>query len=144
MTNEEIDALFVKYDTNGNGAISFEEFVYACHSIISSSSLKSSRNLRNHTDKIEHGFAKAAVNRALEGSDDDEEDEVPHDIAQLPADEQQSAIKKKAFTMLGLGTLLVLLFSGMNSMQFCFVLTTTTLHKLNLVQFIVHIRRSYG
>ncbi len=46
------------------------------------------------------------------GEEDEEEESVPEDIAHLPPDEQEAAVKKKAFTMLAVGTLLVLLFSG--------------------------------
>jgi Ca2+/Na+ antiporter len=42
---------------------------------------------------------------------DEEEEEMPEDIANLSPDEQQRAIKKKAFFMLAVGTSLVLLFS---------------------------------
>jgi hypothetical protein len=46
------------------------------------------------------------------GEDEEEEEEVPNDIASLSPEKQEAAIKKKAFTMLGVGTFLVLLFSG--------------------------------
>ena len=43
---------------------------------------------------------------------EEEEEEMPDDIASLSPEEQEAAVKKKAFTMLALGTFLVLLFSG--------------------------------
>jgi Ca2+/H+ antiporter len=47
-----------------------------------------------------------------EGEDDGEEEEViPEEFTSLSPDEQQSAIKRKAFAMLFVGTALVLLFS---------------------------------
>jgi Ca2+/H+ antiporter len=48
----------------------------------------------------------------LDEEDDGEEEEVmPEEFTSLSPDEQQSAIKRKAFTMLLVGTALVLLFS---------------------------------
>ncbi len=113
LTNAELDALFEKYDKNANGIISFEEFCDACHSIIVTSKLRSPTSPTNFADKAERGFARSVYEKATESDDQEEEEEMPLDIAQLPANEQQSAIKKKAFTMLGIGTFMVLLFSGM-------------------------------
>lgn len=104
--------MFAKYDKDGNGIISFDEFIEACHSIIKKSTMETLPAEAKSFDVVEHGFANSAMLTANEG-EENEEEEVPQDIAHLPADEQQSAIKKKAFTMLGFGTLLVLLFSGM-------------------------------
>lgn len=100
----------MKFDTDNNGIISFDEFVDACHSIIVNSS-----SHKSTSDDVTRGFSDSAMKTAMEL--DSEEEEVPEDIADLPPDQQQFAIKKKAFSMLALGTLLVLLFSGM----FCFV-----------------------
>lgn len=41
----------------------------------------------------------------------EEEEDVPEDFADLPPDEQQTRIKMRAFWMMGLGTLLVIIFS---------------------------------
>jgi hypothetical protein len=48
----------------------------------------------------------------MESFGEEEEEEVPEDIASLSPEKQEAAVKKKAFTMLGIGTFLVLLFSG--------------------------------
>lgn len=116
VSNYELDSLFVKYDIDGSGTISFDEFVAACHAIITASrkSSPSADEVRNFASAsaLEHDFSQYAMKVAMEdGEEEEEEEEIPHDIAHLPAEEQQSAIKKKAFTMLGFGTLLVLVFS---------------------------------
>lgn len=49
-----------------------------------------------------------------EGGDEDEEseeEEMPEEFVDLPPDEQQSGILKKSLGMMGLGTILVVLFS---------------------------------
>jgi phage-related minor tail protein len=110
LTTAESDALFDKYDQDNSGVINFEEFVGACHAIIISSRSRQPSG-QSVADKLEYQFSKSAF-QTSNADDDEEEEEVPEEIAALPADQQQSAIKKKAFTMLGIGTFLVLLFSG--------------------------------
>ena len=112
MSKKEINALFSKYDKDSNGIISFDEFIAACHSIILAKLMPV--EAEEESDSVEHGFAASAFLAASEHGEEEEEEEIPDEIADLPADEQQQAIKKKAFTMLAIGTLLVLLFSGMN------------------------------
>mmetsp|Transcript_16712 Transcript_16712/g.19076 ORF Transcript_16712/g.19076 Transcript_16712/m.19076 type:complete len:555 (+) Transcript_16712:190-1854(+) len=109
LSNKELDTLFDTYDTDGNGTITFDEFVDACHSLIVAANVPR-ESLASPTHILEHDFAKYALEN--EGDDDEEEEEeVPDDIAHLSPMDQQVAIKKKAFTMLGLGTFFVLLFS---------------------------------
>ena len=100
VTENEVNTLFKKYDTDGNGNIDYDEFVAACYSIITS-------NHHSHSSMDAERHIASNVNE----EDDDEEEEIPEDIANLSPDEQQYAIKKKAFFMLAVGTALVLLFS---------------------------------
>ena len=44
-------------------------------------------------------------------ADEDEEEEMPDDIANLPPEKQQRAIKMRAFTLMFFGTVLVLIFA---------------------------------
>eukprot|EP01062_Namystynia_karyoxenos_P029291 TRINITY_DN2202_c0_g1_i3.p1 TRINITY_DN2202_c0_g1~~TRINITY_DN2202_c0_g1_i3.p1 ORF type:complete len:614 (+),score=229.50 TRINITY_DN2202_c0_g1_i3:106-1842(+) len=48
---------------------------------------------------------------ASEAGGEEEEEEVPEDIADLPREEQQAAIWKRSLTMMGVGTLVVIFFS---------------------------------
>mmetsp|Transcript_4407 Transcript_4407/g.5395 ORF Transcript_4407/g.5395 Transcript_4407/m.5395 type:complete len:274 (+) Transcript_4407:438-1259(+) len=113
ISSEELDILFEKYDKDKNGIISFDEFIAACHSIIiSSKSIRRPQTSISSTASrdVETSFAKSVIAAATE-DDGEEEEEVPHDLAHLSGEEQQYEIKKRAFTMLGFGTFLVLLFS---------------------------------
>jgi len=107
-TDENVRALFKKYDRNSDGNINFEEFVLGCYSF-----LKASRRGTNVDARVENNpeaiVATSAVDQVL--ADDEEEEELPDEIAELPAGEQQYAIKKMAFSMLALGTFMVLMFA---------------------------------
>jgi len=75
--------------------------------------LKASRRGTNVDARVEDNpeaiVATSAVDQVL--ADDEEEEELPDEIAELPAGEQQYAIKKMAFSMLALGTFMVLMFA---------------------------------
>jgi len=110
VSDEEIDAMFNKYDADQTGTISFEEFVETCYDIVTVGQTASKKGT------VTEEYAAAAssgMQDAITGAedDDDEVEEPPEDIASLPAEEQEAAIKKKAFTMLFIGTAVVLIFS---------------------------------
>ena len=103
--------MFNKYDADQTGTISFEEFVETCYDIVTVGQTASKKGT------VTEEYAAAAssgMQDAITGAedDDDEVEEPPEDIASLPAEEQEAAIKKKAFTMLFIGTAVVLIFSG--------------------------------
>lgn len=108
LTPSELDTMFAKYDNDNSGVISFEEFVQACHSLIIASSKNNDNFVENN--EVEVGVANSVFNTE-EGGEEDEEEEIPQDLLHLSPEKQQSAIKKKAFTMLGVGTCMVLIFS---------------------------------
>jgi len=104
LTDEQTTLLFEKYDTDSSGSIDFEEFILGVHSFLIAGESSSSGTK-------ESKLAKATVDTVLSSCDDEEEEDVPDEIADLPADEQQAAIKKMAFSMLAFGTALVLMFA---------------------------------
>jgi Ca2+/Na+ antiporter len=117
VSTDEIDTLFAKYDEDDSGEISLDEFVLACYSILTTAhqakahkdpSIRKSRLTKEDSTVVD--IAAAALEAAEEDADEEKE-EVPHDIASLSPEHQEAAVKKKAFTMLAFGTLLVLLFS---------------------------------
>ena len=107
VSPEDLDKMFKTFDTDGNGEMTVDEFVLMCYHILMSQHGQKSSSDRS-TRHLEKNFAEAAMSTV----DDEEEEEIPEDIAHLSPDEQEAAVKKKAFTMLAFGTFLVLLFSG--------------------------------
>jgi len=89
-TAESSKKIFSQFDTDKSGFVEFGEFVQGMYSYIV-----------ENDDKVW---------KADSNDGDDEDEEMPEEIAALPADQQQKAIKKKAFGMLILGTCLVLTF----------------------------------
>lgn len=113
VSEEELDVLFTKYDKDGSGGISLDEFVLACYSIVTAAHMEptTSEAMMTREESLERGVASAALDALQSGSGEEEEEEIPHDIAKLSPEKQEAAVKKKAFTMLAFGTFLVLLFS---------------------------------
>jgi len=113
VTDEQLDVLFAKYDKDKDGSISIDEFVLACYSIITGTLDTTATTVAptSAADKAERGLVSSAREVLLDDAGEEEE-EVPEDIALLSPEKQEAAIKKKAFTMLAIGTFLVLLFSG--------------------------------
>uniref|UniRef100_A0A7S2UGX4 EF-hand domain-containing protein n=1 Tax=Attheya septentrionalis TaxID=420275 RepID=A0A7S2UGX4_9STRA len=116
ITEEDVDELFGKYDSNGDGTISYEEFIGICYTMIMQ--VHSLEHASAHDDVVptpqtarmpqaDTEFATSILGSRAE----DEEEEVPEDISSLSPQEQQVAIKKRAFTLLFIGTFLVILFS---------------------------------
>lgn len=116
ISDDEIGSLFSRYDTDGDHILSFDEFIGACYVFIkdhdkrqAERARKSSRPTTEAPDDTE-----AAEGELMEGifSEEDEEvEEIPEDFTELSPEEQQAAIKRRAFLMLFLGTVLVLVFS---------------------------------
>jgi Ca2+/Na+ antiporter len=109
----ELDDVFNDIDKDGNGTICFDEFIVACYNIITGkfydAPVVGDTPGKNRRASVKHIVAGNMLN---EGEDDGEEEEViPEEFTSLSPDEQQSAIKRKAFAMLFVGTALVLLFS---------------------------------
>lgn len=103
VTDDEVKTLFIKYDKDKSGAVDFDEFCSGCYSFLMAAR-------RDESANVESVLAKTAVHAVLSDGGEEEED-IPEGIAQLPADQQQYAIKKMAFSMLALGTFLVLMFA---------------------------------
>jgi len=109
-TDDEVKTLFIKYDKDNNGDVDFDEFCSGCYSFLMAARRDEHDIIPTPSDKCESGLAKTAVLTVLSDGGEEEED-IPEGIAQLPADQQQYAIKKMAFSMLALGTFLVLMFA---------------------------------
>lgn len=106
IPEDKVDALFAIYDKDNGGTICFNEFVCVCYSIIKGHEIEALPGSKLSEVQTIH----KEMSNGLMNVEEDEE-EMPDDVARLPADQQQAALKKKAFTMLSIGTLLVLLFA---------------------------------
>lgn len=119
-TEKEIKAIIAKWDKDGNGVLSFDEFCSSMITYIKDKENKSVKELANEflsvnnkeerTRHLSEMETKEASNDDVD-DEDEEEDEVPEDIAQLSPDQQQSRIKLRAMWMMALGTTIVLVFS---------------------------------
>lgn len=101
IAEDEMDSLFNKFDTDGNGTISFDEFIGMAYVLITD----------KHEVRRDTATAKVAASIHSADADGEEEEDMPEDFADLTPEQQQTAIKKRAFIMLAIGTLLVILFS---------------------------------
>lgn len=154
ISEREVDAIFSRYDVDNSGAINEEEFLGMVYHIIlmqiekeqvhaqgSGSQIPEVRGSARRFSVGTNGCADPdlILNNIFEGGEEggqEEEEEVPEDITSLPPHEQQRIIKQRAFTMLAIGTTLVLIFSdpmvdvmqeiasraGLNSFYVAFVL----------------------
>lgn len=110
IADEQMNELMGRFDTNNDGFISYDEFIGACYVFINEHDTLSKMSLR----KLKGGQRaqeEIASNILGEQGEDDEVEDIPEDFTDLSPEEQQTAIKKRAFAMLTIGTLLVILFS---------------------------------
>lgn len=109
ISEEEMDRLFKKYDADNSGFISLDEFIGLAYQIIKAQETKGDQM----EGSLRGGRTRAAIASAAlgEGGNEEEEEEIPEEFTQLPPDQQQIAIKRRAFVMLAIGTGLVIFFS---------------------------------
>lgn len=105
--------LFDAADADNSGSINYEEFI-AC---MVAFALDPNDSLVPPTNSVHRRVSCSApvISRTLDvmsvSEEDDHEEDMPEDLADLRPEEQQSRLKKRAFSRMGAGTLLVLLFS---------------------------------
>jgi Ca2+/Na+ antiporter len=104
ISEQECDSIFSKFDLDQSGTISFDEFIAMSYTLIK---MKDSGDL-DGSARGAGASRRALVESAFEA---EEAEEVPEEFTSLPPDQQQTAIKKRAFLMLFLGTALVAIFS---------------------------------
>jgi len=99
-SKRRVRAAFEKSDTNRDGVVSFDEFVEYIYGVMSD------------PDSMKLAMAHSSVNLTPPPEEGDaEEEEMPEDIAQLPASQQLKRVVFRSVWMMGLGTALVLVFS---------------------------------
>ena len=131
---------FYKYDVDGDGSISQTELIAFLNDLgerptRAEAAMWMTKLDTDNTGSIEQDelvdsllvYVKAKVEEArggnpltaaaeVEAAEDDDEDEdeeleIPEDLEHLSPDEQQSMIKRRSFKMMGIGTLMVIVFS---------------------------------
>ena len=101
-----LDELMKHMDTDGSGAVDFNEFCVAMVDL-----------LRDGGIKVTSSSAAETPVKTVDAAADDEEEEeeeeaeMPDDLADLSPEEQQSRLLKRSFWLMGVGVLVVLLFS---------------------------------
>lgn len=90
-------------DTNSDGRIDFDELVDGlAHYVVEGPTTRRTTIKRSSTHSASHGGEEV---------DEEEEDDMPDEWADLKPAEQQARVKKRAFYLMFVGTLIVLLFS---------------------------------
>jgi len=96
ISPEKMEGLFDTFDRNKSGTINYGEFCEVMYAYMK-------RNFRE--------MQLPTMSYSSPSIDNDEEEEMPSDLTNLSPEEQQRAIKKRAFSMLAVGSFLVVLFS---------------------------------
>jgi len=122
MTEDRFQALLREIDTDNSGNISFVEFAAAMKGFVQRkndhyASSGTEIDLLSVQQPVHH--ASTAVDEAEghiagrieEEEEEEEEEEVPEDLASLPPHKQKVRILMRAGWMMGLGTVVVLIFS---------------------------------
>jgi Ca2+/Na+ antiporter len=107
ISEEEMDELFKTYDTDQSGVISLEEFIGLAYSLI-----KTQEKKKRGVHVPAHDTHVATSDLIVESAFADvEHEEVPEEFTDLSPEEQQAAIKLRAFWMCFVGAVLVVMFS---------------------------------
>ena len=109
--DDKFKDLMKEMDTDNSGAIDFDEFSVAMKRFVQQGSVASSFQGHDSDHLVTKG--EHSVNEEGEDGEDDEEEEeeVPDDLAHLTPKMQKIRILWRSAWMMGLGTLLVLVFS---------------------------------
>lgn len=108
MSSSDEDKLFNSADTDRSNAIDFDEFTEL---IIKYAKGFIGRPLQSRSIIKAEVFPGGDSPRATLPAGEEEEEEIPDDLANLSPDEQQRRLKIRSIWMMGCGTILVLLFS---------------------------------
>jgi len=119
LNDKEVEHLLASLDKDGDGQIDFDEFSAAMKTIVKQQTHSS--QVRPGIGSIQGSVTESQVDllsRVEQGeahddsdSDDEEEEEIPEDLVHLGPAEQRRAILKRSLALMGVGTLLVLLFA---------------------------------
>jgi len=112
INKNTVDAVFAEFDRDGSGTIDYDEFIAACYVLITKTSNDTGGPGRSAPERASRRVTEQlSVKILLDDDEDEEEEEVPEDLTALSPEEQQRAIIRRAFSMLIIGTAIVLMFS---------------------------------
>jgi len=116
IDEDDVTAILNKVDSNHDDVLSLDEFVVLCyHLIMYEDDGTSPQEGSPKEDKLVANLGKSVSEfvffNGADDLEDEEVEEIPDDFCNLSPEEQQTAIKLRAFKMLATGTLLVLYFS---------------------------------
>jgi len=97
-SEKQVVDFFSQFDSDGDGRVDFDEFLHGIYSVITEG-LQSPQGLRSLSSTISSDTST------------EETDDIPECFSHLPPEEQLRAIKRRAFTMILLGAVLVGIFS---------------------------------
>lgn len=104
IPESKMDEIIANVDSDGDNVISFDEFIVACYRLIKNQSDgRASHELSVEDRQYVKGF--------FSSQEEEEQEDLPADISELSPEEQLSALKRRAFFMLTVGTSLAVLFS---------------------------------
>lgn len=109
-SSEEITQLYKEMDTNNNGKIELLEFTSAMPDFIASRS-RTRDNHEQFGSSTPEADAETGTARVEQPDDTEEEEEVPYDLRDSDPDTQIKNVMRRSFTMMFVGTALVLVFS---------------------------------
>jgi len=104
--DKEAESVWALFEVSGDGKVEFHEFCSGFATYLSDEANR--KILKGRTQTL--GKIPRYDTQSID-VDDDGEEEVPEDLANLPYDEQQTAIKFRAAWMMALGTATVVLVS---------------------------------
>jgi len=113
LTKEAQQTIFKAADIDNSNGITFEEFV-ACVMAWSLDKTGEFQELcleKSRTRLDPSAYLQGMDDEADDDEEEPEEEDIPEDLADLPADELQRRLKGRSAVKMGLGTLLVLVFS---------------------------------
>lgn len=113
ISEEEIDNIWFKVDENHDNNLTFDEFVSLCYYLImgDDSMRGSGKGAPVAASVRQEVCAHVFGNGENQDEENDEVEEIPEEFTDLSPEEQQKAIKMRAFKMLFIGTVMVVYFS---------------------------------
>lgn len=117
---EEIDDLFKRADINGDKHVNFQEFLVCFVNLAAeppsnvgkSSSRQSSLTSANRPAKVAEGPDDEAEDARGDDDDDNSDEDDDNEFAGMEPEAMRRAVLMKSFWQMGLGTLIILIFSN--------------------------------